>query len=120
MTMNQGDTGGAKLTGLGKMLSFLFVVGLIALGGWIVWSKTEGAKTHSKGSSAGAGAPGTAEGPVSEAPDTAGVTTVKEYKYVPADKLPPVKGVSQYEWNNNDKVLKFSYNVWSGWLPVIA
>jgi len=55
-----------------------------------------------------------------EAPDSSGITTVKEYKYVPADKLPPVKGVSQYEWDNNNKTLKFSYNVWSGWLPVIA
>jgi len=48
------------------------------------------------------------------------VTTVKEYKYVPADRLPPVKGVSQYKWNANEKVLRFSYNVWAGWLPVIA
>jgi hypothetical protein len=55
-----------------------------------------------------------------EAPDTTGVTTVKEYKYVPADRLPAVKGVSQYIWDENEKILRFSYNVWAGWLPVIA
>ncbi|MBA3686989.1 MAG: ABC transporter substrate-binding protein, partial [Planctomycetes bacterium] len=56
----------------------------------------------------------------SEAPDTASVTTVKEYKYVPGDRLPAVKGVSQYRWDDKAKVLRFSYNVWAGWLPVIA
>jgi len=55
-----------------------------------------------------------------EAPDTTGVTTVKEYKYVAADKLPAVKGVSQYRWDAKEKILRFSYNVWAGWLPVIA
>ena len=34
-----------------------------------------------------------------EAPDTQGVTTVNEYNYVPAEKLPPVKGVSAYSWD---------------------
>ena len=34
-----------------------------------------------------------------EAPDTKGITTVKEYKYIPGDKLPPVKGVSNYKWD---------------------
>ena len=31
-----------------------------------------------------------------EAPDTSGITTAKEYKYVPAAKLPPVQGISSY------------------------
>ena len=34
-----------------------------------------------------------------EAPDTKGITTVSEYKYVPGEKLPPVKGVSAYKWD---------------------
>lgn len=29
-----------------------------------------------------------------EAPDTQGVTTAKQYTYVPAQKLPPVQGIS--------------------------
>ncbi len=103
---------GAKLTPLGKILSILLILGLIGAGGYIVYKK--GVSLHP-----GSGA-GTAEGPETEAPDTTGVTTVKEYKYVPAERLPAVKGVSQYKWNENDKVLKFSYNVWAGWLPVIA
>ncbi len=32
-----------------------------------------------------------------EAPDTKGITTVNEYTYVPAEKLPPVKGVSRLQ-----------------------
>ena len=31
-----------------------------------------------------------------EAPDASGITTVKEYNYVPAAKLPEVKGISNY------------------------
>ncbi|MBA3708534.1 MAG: ABC transporter substrate-binding protein, partial [Planctomycetes bacterium] len=64
-------------------------------------------------------APAAAAG-ATEAPDTGSVTTVKEYKFVPAEKLPPVKGVSQYKWNEADKTFRFTYNVWAGWLPVIA
>jgi NitT/TauT family transport system substrate-binding protein len=63
---------------------------------------------------------GSAEPPETEAPDSSGVTTVKEYKYVPADRLPAVKGVSQYKWDEKEKILRFSYNVWAGWLPVLA
>ena len=32
-----------------------------------------------------------------EAPDSSGITTSKEYKYVPAAKLPPVQGISSYK-----------------------
>ncbi len=32
-----------------------------------------------------------------EAPDSAGITTAKEYNYVPAAKLPPVQGISSYK-----------------------
>ena len=32
---------------------------------------------------------------VTEAPDAGGITTAKEYKYVPAAKLPPVQGISR-------------------------
>jgi len=55
-----------------------------------------------------------------EAPDTKGITTVNEYTYVPAEKLPPVKGVSAYRWNPADKVVQFPINVWIGWLPIVA
>ncbi len=55
-----------------------------------------------------------------EAPDTAGITTVSEYKYVPQEKLPPVKGTSGYKWDDNNKVVVFPINVWIGWLPIVA
>ena len=55
-----------------------------------------------------------------EAPDTKGVTTVQEYKYVPQEKLPPVKGTSGYKWDDKNKVVVFPINVWIGWLPIVA
>ena len=41
-----------------------------------------------------------------EAPDTKGITTVNEYTYVPGEKLPPVKGVSSYKWDADEKVVE--------------
>ena len=106
------DESGAKLTPLGKFLSLLLIVALIGFGGYVIYKRGIG-KGPAKGGAVG-------EAPETEAADTSGVTTVKEYKYVPAERLPEVKGVSKYKWNENDKVLRFSYNVWAGWLPVIA
>src|SRR5512139_2414959 len=101
----------ARLTPLGKIISIVLILALVGVGVFLVMRQGVGGKP-------GGGL--FSEAPESEAPDTTGVTTVKEYKYVPADRLPPVKGVSQYEWNPNDKILHFTYNVWAGWLPVIA
>src|SRR5262247_334101 len=101
----------ARLTLAGKLVSILLIAGLIGICVYVVGRRGIGG-----GSSSGP----VAEGPQTEAPDTKGVTTVSEYKYVPADRLPPVKGVSQYKWDPNQKILRFSYNVWAGWLPVIA
>jgi NitT/TauT family transport system substrate-binding protein len=102
----------ARLTPLGKILSILLIVVLIGFGLYIVMRRGTGGKLIP-----GGGGP---EGIETEAADTSDITTVKEYKYVPADKLPAVKGVSQYRWDDKEKILRFSYNVWAGWLPVIA
>lgn len=102
----------ARLTPLGKILSIALIIGLIGFGSYIVMKRSSGGKIFQGGKGS--------ESQETEAPDTAGVTTVKEYKYVPADKLPAVKGVSQYRWDAKEKILRFSYNVWAGWLPVIA
>jgi NitT/TauT family transport system substrate-binding protein len=104
--------GQARLTIVGKLLSILLILGLIGTGVYVVSRRGIGG--------GGSSSPSGAEAPQTEAPDTKGVTTVSEYKYVPGDRLPPVKGTSQYKWDPNQKVLRFSYNVWSGWLPVIA
>jgi NitT/TauT family transport system substrate-binding protein len=53
-----------------------------------------------------------------EAPDSAGITTVKEYKYVAATKLPEVKGISSYK-PMADRTVRFAINVWAGWGPII-
>ena len=46
------------------------------------------------------------------------VTTVKEYEYVPAAKLPPVKGTAGYQ-ELEDNTVRFALNVWAGWAPII-
>src|SRR4030095_13474426 len=104
----------ARLTLAGKLISILLVLGLVATGVYVIGRRGIGGGGGSSSSGS------TTEAPPTEAPHTKGVTTVSEYKYVPGDKLPAVKGVSQYKWDPNNKVLRFSYNVWSGWLPVIA
>src|SRR4051812_39886400 len=53
-----------------------------------------------------------------EAPDSAGITTVKEYNYVAAAKLPEVKGISSYK-PMADRTVRFAINVWAGWSPII-
>jgi NitT/TauT family transport system substrate-binding protein len=53
-----------------------------------------------------------------EAPDANVVTTVKEYAFVPSEKLPEVKGVSNYD-PLVDRTVKFSLNVWAGWAPIV-
>ena len=53
-----------------------------------------------------------------EKPDSSGITTVKEYNYVPTAKLPDVKGVSNYT-PLADRTVRFAINVWAGWGPII-
>src|SRR6266571_3728515 len=53
-----------------------------------------------------------------ESPDSTGITTAKEYKYVPAQKLPAVQGISNYK-PMADRTVRFAMNVWAGWAPII-
>lgn len=108
---DQPQAGKSGLTPAGVVVSLLLILGLIGLGVWLLMGR--GGETDSH--------PGTSslENEV-EVPDLSNVTTVKEYKYVPTEKLPPVKGVSSYEWDKTQKIVRFSYNVWIGWLPIIA
>ena len=69
------------------------------------------------GTGGGAEGAGGAEG-MTEAPDVSVPTTVKEYTFKPAEKLPPVKGVSAYKPLEDDTV-RFALNVWAGWAPII-
>lgn len=60
------------------------------------------------------GGAGTAEA----ASDDDIVTTVKEYEYIPAERLPPVKGTAAYK-PLQDNTIKFALNIWAGWAPII-
>ena len=55
---------------------------------------------------------------MAEAENLDGITTVKDYEFVPAERLPDVKGVSDYKPLEGN-VVKFSINVWAGWAPII-
>jgi NitT/TauT family transport system substrate-binding protein len=69
------------------------------------------------GAGGGGGGGGGVEG-MTEAPDFSVPTTVKEYTFKPAERLPPVKGVSGYKPLQDDTV-RFALNVWAGWAPII-
>jgi len=53
-----------------------------------------------------------------ESADSSSVTTVKEYSFRPAERLPPIKGASAYR-KLEDNTVRFALNVWAGWGPII-
>ena len=55
-----------------------------------------------------------------ENPAGKAITTTDKYEFMPAESLPPVKGVSNYEWDKANPIVKFPINVWIGWAPIIA
>ncbi|MGA2032122.1 MAG: phosphate ABC transporter substrate-binding/OmpA family protein [Thermoguttaceae bacterium] len=59
-------------------------------------------------------------GQKAESPDTAGpvATTVKEYAFKPAERLPEIKGTSAYK-PLEENTVRFALNVWAGWGPII-
>ena len=56
--------------------------------------------------------------PAESSQDTSSPTTVKEYRFKPAEKLPPVKGTAAYKPLENNTV-RFALNVWAGWAPIV-
>jgi NitT/TauT family transport system substrate-binding protein len=64
------------------------------------------------------GAGGGVEGPLTEAPDETVPTTVQEYAFKPAERLPPVTGIAGYKPLEDDTI-RFALNVWAGWAPII-
>jgi NitT/TauT family transport system substrate-binding protein len=56
--------------------------------------------------------------PVESSQDTASPTTVKEYRFKPAEKLPPVKGIAAYKPLEKNTV-RFALNIWAGWAPIV-
>src|SRR3954464_13607196 len=53
-----------------------------------------------------------------EAPESAGIATVKKANAVPANRLPEVKGIPSYK-PMADRTVRFGINVWAGWSPII-
>ncbi len=92
---------------------FVVIAALVGIG---VWRFSGGKKEEAKEMKLpGKGPANTAEDPTNAAD---GVTTVSEYKYVPAQKLPPVKGSSNYKSIGKSRTVKFAVNVWAGWAPI--
>lgn len=99
------------------LVAFMLIVALVGLAVWRFGS------TSSGGAPSGATAFSQQEMDAlgkkpAEADDSAGITTAKEYNYVPEQRLPDVKGVSSYK-ALKDNVVKFAINVWAGWAPII-
>ncbi len=101
------------MTGTGKAVVGVVLLALVAGGVFLLRDQLFPKSGGPKGT-----VDPTKVGGTVEAPDSAGITTVQEYKYVPKDKLPPVQGASGYSFSN--KVVEFPINVWIGWLPLIA
>ncbi len=103
-------------TALGKIVGILFI--LACLGGAVYFFRDTLFPERAKQGDVDLDEYRQQQGGV-EAMDPKGITTVSEYKYVPAQKLPPVKGGSNYKWDS-EKVVQFPINVWIGWLPIVA
>ena len=91
---------------------FVVIVGLIALAVYRFGSDGEGGGSFSLDDLR------QAMGEDVEAPSADGITTVKEYDYVPAQKLPDVKGISNYR-EMDERTVRFAINVWAGWAPIV-
>ncbi len=92
---------------------FLVVVGLVALGLWRMGRIGPGSDTATITSDEMAQLQTKAE-----AADSSGITTVKEYNFVAAQRLPEVKGISSYK-PMADRTVRLAINVWAGWSPMI-
>src|SRR5262249_14897473 len=57
-------------------------------------------------------------GQQAESKDAASITTVKEYSFKPAERLPEVKGTAAYK-AIEDNTVRFALNVWVAWAPII-
>ncbi|RPI79142.1 MAG: hypothetical protein EHM45_03960, partial [Desulfobacteraceae bacterium] len=104
-------------TALGKIVGILFIIACIAVAGYF-FRDTFFPKAG-KGKDVDISKFKQEQGEV-EVQDPAGITTVTEYKYVPAQALPEVKGTSNYKWDPKEKIVQFPINVWIGWLPIVA
>ncbi len=92
---------------------FIMIAGLVGVAIWRFGSKKEEKKQDDIDLRDMPGG-----GQQAEAGDSDGITTVKEYSFVPAAKLPEIKGTSDYKKMKNNTV-RFAINVWAGWAPIV-
>jgi len=105
-----------KRVGLKPAAWFLIVVVVLGLIGLGVYSARETLFPQSK-TGGNVTAKDLGKGEESEAPDATGITTVQEYKYVPGERLPEVKGTANYQAMKDNTVV-MGLNVWAGWAPI--
>jgi ABC-type nitrate/sulfonate/bicarbonate transport system substrate-binding protein len=96
----------------------LVIAGLVGFAFWRFRAVSEKSPAATQAQQQPAPAKELPEGAKGEAPDTASVTTKKEYDFVPAQRLPEVKGVSSYK-ALKDGTVRVAINVWAGWAPII-
>lgn len=107
-------------------LSVLVVVAALVAFAFYRWNAKKSDAGHATGSDkidmgsikqqAGGGGSGSQQ---AEKPDSNSATTVKEYSFEPASKLPEVPGTADYTALGKQRVVKFAVNVWAGWAPII-
>ncbi|HEY0482923.1 MAG TPA: phosphate ABC transporter substrate-binding/OmpA family protein [Kofleriaceae bacterium] len=111
-------------------LSVLVVVAALVGFAFYRWNAKKTDAGHATGSDkidmgsikqqAGGGGGGSGSGSQqAEKPDSNTATTVKEYGFEPASKLPEVPGTADYTALGKQRVVKFAVNVWAGWAPII-
>jgi NitT/TauT family transport system substrate-binding protein len=106
--------------GAGKPKPAFFVAvlvvaaGLVGMALWRCNKKSEGEKP-----TAGSNIDLKDLKPAENPDDTGGVTTVKEYTFEPAQKLPEIPETGAYQPLNKTRTVKMAINVWAGWAPII-
>ena len=109
---------GGRPTALFKVAVALVVLALVAIGVSRFMGK-DGGGGADKGPDISADSLA-GSGPLAEAPDGQGATTVKEYTFTSGQRLPEVKGVSAYQPLQGDTpTVRMALNVWAGWAPLI-
>src|ERR1700674_2491957 len=90
----------------------LVIAGLVGFAFWRFRAVSEKGPAAAQAQQQPAPAKELPEGAKGEAPDTASVTTKKEYDFVPAQRLPEVKAVSSYK-ALKDGTVRVAINVWA-------
>jgi NitT/TauT family transport system substrate-binding protein len=108
------ENSNVKLKPAAWVLIVLVVLGLVALG---LYSARDVIFPQGKTANGQISKKDLATGNQVEQPDSTGITTVQEYKYVPSQRLPEVKGSASYK-PLQDNTVVMGLNVWAGWAPI--